>query len=157
MKGKKGEMGKEQPKLTELCAGLRISLLHSDLMTFLPSSRYKTHFKDEKTKVRKPYVVCPSGDTVSRRGNSCTKPSAFQFPGPGLLAARWQRPVAQPDFLPSIRPSVSPTACPTFPSPVDRSPPGASVHGILQARIQEWVAIPFSRGFSWPRIRTQVS
>ena len=35
--------------------------------------------------------------------------------------------------------------------------PGSSVHGILQARILEWVAIPFSRGFSWPRDWTQVS
>ena len=33
----------------------------------------------------------------------------------------------------------------------------SSVHGILQARILEWVAIPFSRGSSWPRDRTQVS
>ena len=32
-----------------------------------------------------------------------------------------------------------------------------TVHGILQARILEWVAIPFSRGFSQPRNRTQVS
>ena len=32
-----------------------------------------------------------------------------------------------------------------------------SVHGILQARILEWIAIPFSRGSSWPRDRTQVS
>ena len=32
-----------------------------------------------------------------------------------------------------------------------------SVHGILQARILEWVAIPFSRGSSQPRDRTQVS
>ena len=31
-----------------------------------------------------------------------------------------------------------------------------SVHGILQARIMEWVAIPFSRGSSWPRDWTQV-
>ena len=31
------------------------------------------------------------------------------------------------------------------------------VHGILQARILEWVAFPFSRGFSQPRDRTQVS
>ena len=30
--------------------------------------------------------------------------------------------------------------------PVDGSPPGSSVHGILQARILEWVAISFSRG-----------
>jgi len=34
---------------------------------------------------------------------------------------------------------------------LDYSPPGSSVHGILQARILEWVAIPFSRGSSQPR------
>ena len=37
------------------------------------------------------------------------------------------------------------------------SPPGSSVHGILQARILEWVAIPFTRGSSWPWDRTRVS
>ena len=37
------------------------------------------------------------------------------------------------------------------------SPPGSSVHGILQARILEWVAISFSRGSSQPRDQTQVS
>ena len=37
------------------------------------------------------------------------------------------------------------------------SPPGSSVHWILQARILEWVATPFSRGSSWPRDGTQVS
>ena len=37
------------------------------------------------------------------------------------------------------------------------STPGSSVHGILQARILKWVAIPFSRGSSWPRDWTQVS
>ena len=36
------------------------------------------------------------------------------------------------------------------------SPPGSSVHGILQARILEWLAIPFSRGYSWPRDQTWV-
>jgi len=35
--------------------------------------------------------------------------------------------------------------------------PGSSVHGILQVRILEWVAIPFSRGSSQPRDQTQVS
>ena len=38
-----------------------------------------------------------------------------------------------------------------------RSLPGSSVHGILQARRLEWVAIPFSRGSSRPRDQTQVS
>ena len=40
---------------------------------------------------------------------------------------------------------------------MDCSPPGSSVHGILQATILEWVAIPFSRGSSQPRDWTQVS
>ena len=35
--------------------------------------------------------------------------------------------------------------------PMDYSRPGSSVHGMLQARILEWLAIPFSRGSSWPR------
>ena len=38
-----------------------------------------------------------------------------------------------------------------------RSPPGSSVHGISQARILEWVAIPFSRGSSWPEDQTHIS
>ena len=41
--------------------------------------------------------------------------------------------------------------------PMDCSLPGSSVHGILQARILEWVAVPFSRGSSQPRDWTQAS
>ena len=37
---------------------------------------------------------------------------------------------------------------------MDCSPPGSSIHGILQARILEWVAISFSRGSSQPRDQT---
>ena len=48
-------------------------------------------------------------------------------------------------------------SCLTLCDPMDCSPPGSSVHGILQARILEWVAISFSRGSSWPRDWTQVS
>ena len=40
---------------------------------------------------------------------------------------------------------------------MDCSLPGSSIHGILQARIWEWVAISFSRGSSWPRDWIQVS
>ena len=47
--------------------------------------------------------------------------------------------------------------CPALCNPMDCSPPGSSVYGILQARILEWIAIPFSRGFSQPRDQTQVS
>ena len=41
--------------------------------------------------------------------------------------------------------------CPTLCDPMDHSPPGSSVQGILQARILEWVAMPSSRGSSPPR------
>ena len=48
-------------------------------------------------------------------------------------------------------------SCPTLCDHLDCSPPGSSVHRILQARILEWVAILFSRGSSQPKDRTQVS
>ena len=48
-------------------------------------------------------------------------------------------------------------SCLTLCDLMDYSWPGSSVHRILQARILEWVAIPFSRRFSWPRDWTQVS
>ena len=48
-------------------------------------------------------------------------------------------------------------SCPTLCDPVDCSPPGYPVHGILQARTLEWVAIPFSVGYSQLRDQTQVS
>ena len=38
---------------------------------------------------------------------------------------------------------------PTLFDPLDCSPPNSSVHGILQSRLLEWVAIPFSRGIFW--------
>ena len=41
---------------------------------------------------------------------------------------------------------------PTLCDPLDCSPPGSSVQGILQARLLEWVAMPSSRGFSNPGI-----
>ena len=40
-------------------------------------------------------------------------------------------------------------SCPTLCDPIDGSPPGSSVPGILQARILEWVAISFSNAWNW--------
>ena len=48
---------------------------------------------------------------------------------------------------------VAPQLCSTLWDPVGCSPPASSVHGILQARILEWIAIPFSRGYSDPDIK----
>ena len=41
--------------------------------------------------------------------------------------------------------------CLTLCDPMDCTPPGSSAHGILQAKILEWVAVSYSRGFSQPR------
>ena len=48
-------------------------------------------------------------------------------------------------------------SCWTLCGHMDCSPPGSSVHGIFQARILEWVAVPTSRGSSQPRDQTHIS
>ena len=48
-------------------------------------------------------------------------------------------------------------SCLTLCGHMNHSLPDSSVYGILQARILKWVFIPFSRGSSWPRDRSQVS
>ena len=48
-------------------------------------------------------------------------------------------------------------SCPALCGPMDCSPPGSSVHGILQAKSLGWVVMPSSRGSSPPRDQTQVS
>ena len=55
-------------------------------------------------------------------------------------------------FKTPIRYSVTKSlSCLTLCDPMDCSLPGSSVHGILQARILEWVAMPSSKGSSQPR------
>ena len=47
-------------------------------------------------------------------------------------------------------------SCSTLCNPMGCSPPGSFVHGILQARILEWFAIPFPRRSSWTRDQTRM-
>ena len=56
------------------------------------------------------------------------------------------------EFTPSITEVKAAQSCLTLCNPMDYR-----VHGLLQGRILEWVAFPFSRGSSQPRNRTQVS
>ena len=53
--------------------------------------------------------------------------------------------------------SKSLQSCPSLCNPMDYSPSVSSVHGILQASILEWVAMPSLQGSSWPRDRMHVS
>ena len=83
-------------------------------------------------------------------------PSSEDLPDSGSKPRSLALPA---NSLPSQSESESEVAqlCPTLCDSVDCSPPGSSVHGILQARILEWVAISFSRGSSQPRDQTRVS
>ena len=56
-----------------------------------------------------------------------------------------------------MRACVCAQPCPTLCDPKDCGPPSSSVHGILQARILESVAIPFSKGSSQPKDQTCIS
>ena len=60
-------------------------------------------------------------------------------------------------FMKGKKVKVKSQSCPTLCNPMDCGPPDSSVHGILQARILEWVAMPSSRGTYQPRDPTQVS
>ena len=48
-------------------------------------------------------------------------------------------------------------SCLTLSDPMDCSLPGSSVHGVLQTRILEWIAMPSSRESSWPRDWTHIN
>ena len=89
-------------------------------------------------------------------GQGSEEPKAFSWPN--LYLHSDLHPPREPfSFNSYWSESESVQLCPTLCDPMDCSPPGSFVHGILQARILEWDAIPFSRVSSWPRDQTQVS
>ena len=103
-------------------------------------------------------------DTVFRRqcrfclpGHKHLNPEGESSPPPGRLSI--QNTVGGGDNFTDqeIHYQFPQMLCPVLCDTMDCSPPGSSVHGILQARIPEWVAIPFSRGPSQPTDQTQIS
>ena len=111
---------------------------------------------------------CSAGSLANLRCPTCNTSPALPLPKPSV-EAQSKSPltfrvsamahIGATGFLP-VPPSVCELvlqSCLTLRNPMDCSPPGSSVHGILQARIREWIAIPFSRGSFRPRDRTRVS
>ena len=87
-------------------------------------------------------------------------PTIEDFSDPGIELMSLESPALAGGFFTTVPPRkplkfiivvVLVTQCLTLCSPTDCSLPGSSVHEILQARILDWVAIPFSRGSSQPR------
>ena len=95
-------------------------------------------------------------------------PSLGYLPDPGIKPASPVSSVMATEFFTAEPPGklfnhtmkmkvLVSQLCLTLCNPMECSLAGSSVHGILQARIVEWVAISYSRGSSWPRDQTQVS
>ena len=85
------------------------------------------------------WVAMPS----SRRSSRPTDRTPISY-----VSLHWQAgplPLAPP----ATAAAKSLQSCPTLCNPIDGSPPGSPVHGILQARTLEWVAISFSNAWKW--------
>ena len=88
---------------------------------------------------------------------SCNVTNQEPFFTPGLLYTFQNSIICRFSFSFLAPCGMRAQLCLTLCDPVECSPPGSSVHGILQARVLEWVAISFSRGSSPPRDRTSIS
>ena len=90
-------------------------------------------------------------------GLPCPPPGDLPSPGiePRSLALQADSLPSKPPGKPHMHTAAAAAAvkslqsCPTLCDPIDSSPPGSSVPGILQARTQEWVAIFFSNAWKW--------
>ena len=99
-------------------------------------------------------LLCPRGFSRQEYWSGLPFPSPGDLPNPGIEPGS---PALQIDTLPSAPPGTKEEAKVTQSCPTLCDPMGYSTHGILQARVPEWLAFPFSRGSSQPRDRTQVS
>ena len=128
-----------------------------------------THFSILAWRI--PWTVCSHGVAKSQTWLSYFDFTSLRAQNMFLCPLRKSPRPSPPDYPPVpghiLRnvsyllgfPSTSPSpflvlvtqSYPTLCDSMDCSPSGSPVHGILQARILEWVAIPFSRGSSWPR------
>ena len=106
-----------------------------------------------------PPEATPSRGQAPGRSEAVATPSAKPRPGSALGHAPLRpRPPPQAPGVAEKSPRkvkvLVSQSCPILSDSMDCSPPGSSVHGILQARILEWEVIPFSRGSSRPGIGT---
>ena len=102
-----------------------------------------------------PYHTYPSPPTAWKRVVWC---GFLVLATRGLGRAGLQMEPFVEGFLSQCMLACSITqSCPTLCDPMNCNSPGSSVHGNLQTRIPEWVAMPSSRGSCWPKDWTPVS
>ena len=88
-----------------------------------------------------------AGDTGSISGSG----------GSHMLQSNWAGAPQLLSLCSAVAAAKSIQSCPTLWDPIDGSPPGSPIPGILQARILEWVAISFSSAWKWKWNRSVVS
>ena len=96
--------------------------------------------------VKRRQTYLPEGRWYRTQGTRCSSSSSHAF-GP---RAEWL-------YSPGLTESVNAGGRWTLWGPRDCNTPGSSVHGISQARILEWIAIAFSRRYSWSSAQTHIS
>ena len=111
-------------------------------------------------------IIVKSSDKTWSTGGGNGSPLQYSCCENSMNSMKMQKDMTQKDEPPSSEGVQYATKkvlvlvaqlCPTPCDPMDDSPSGPSIHGILQARILEWVAIPFCRGSSQPKDQTWVS
>ena len=113
------------------------------LNMYLESTELSSSFNNNKILIRLVWVAPNRSWDESLRQNVYLRGASWQETGELILRGDGRCLVAK--------------LCRTLLWPTDCSRPGSSIHGILQARILEWVTISFSRGSSWPRDWTHIS
>ena len=109
-----------------------------------------THLTGEMVRSRHPNIhILPPGKGEFRYRSRAWKSLPSQTPCSHLVWGLVTNPGKGKVFVTQSRPTLG--------NLMDCNPPGSSVHGILQTGILEWVALPFSKGSSWPREQTRVS
>ena len=98
-------------------------------------------------------AVCLWNHGLSSPGLFCLPELTFTF---ACRDIRGQRPLKAVVLFIPVNPDLPCVSCSVISNPMDSSPLGSTVYGILQARILEWVAIPFLQGIFLPRDQIQV-
>ena len=110
------------------------------------------NMQEELRKHRKIKKLRSGGDWLYQIFTHTIKPLQLKQDGTARRMDKYTDRIDSLDIDLSTRVCVLVTQlCPTLCDPMNHSPPGFSVHGILQARILEWIAILSSRGSSQPR------
>ena len=123
------------------CAVLKCSVIHSDSM--IPWTLQ---------------ALCPSNSPGKNTGVGLPFPTPEDLPHPETEPTSLAPPALAGSFFTITPPAAaakSLQSSPTLCDPIDGSPPGSSVPGILQARILEWVAISFSSALGSPKFLYQ--